>query len=86
VTVVLGDNVIFDDVSSYVRSFSGGAMAFFNRVRDPRRSGVPAFEGEKPVAIEEKPSHPKSDYAQVASTRRISRRELEVSSAHVVRL
>jgi len=40
-------------------------MAFFKRARNPRRFGVPAFEGEKRVAIEEKPSHPKSDYAQV---------------------
>jgi len=46
VTVILGDNVIFDDVSSHVRSFSGGAIAFFKRVKDPRRSGVPAFEGK----------------------------------------
>ena len=64
-TVIPGNDVIFDDVSSYVRSFSGGAMAFFKRARNPRRFGVPAFEGEKLVAIEEKPSHPKSDYAQV---------------------
>jgi len=64
VTVILGGNVMFG-ASSYVRSFSGGAMAFFKRVKDPRRFGVPAFEGEKLVAIEEKPSHPKSGYAQV---------------------
>ena len=64
-TVIPGNDVIFDDVSSYVRSFSGGAMAFFKRVRDPAGSASPAFEGEKPVPIEEKSSHPKSDYAQV---------------------
>jgi len=45
VTVILGGNVMFG-ASSYVRSFSGGAMAFFKRVRNPRRFVVPAFEGK----------------------------------------
>jgi len=55
---------MFGDVSSHVRSFSGGVMAFFKRVRDPAGSASPRSRG-KLVAIEEKASHPKSDYARV---------------------
>jgi glucose-1-phosphate thymidylyltransferase len=65
VVAVLGDNIIFDDVRPYVSTFSGGAMAFFKKVKDPRRFGVPVFDGSRLVAIEEKPSQPKSEYAQV---------------------
>jgi len=32
------------------------------RVPDPRRYGVPVIEGGRILDIEEKPSHPKSDY------------------------
>lgn len=59
----LGDNILFDDLSGYVRGFDDGAMVFLKRVRDGRNFGVPVFEGKRIVRIEEKPSNPKSSYA-----------------------
>jgi glucose-1-phosphate thymidylyltransferase len=34
-------------------------------VTDPQRFGVPVFEGERIVRIDEKPSHPASEYAVI---------------------
>ena len=34
-------------------------------VSDPQRFGVPVFEGERIIGIEEKPSAPKSSYAVI---------------------
>jgi len=44
--VVLGDNLIFDDISSAVRDFEsiGGAMIFSKYVEDPERFGVIEYE------------------------------------------
>ena len=78
VTVIPGNDVIFDDVSSYVRSFSGRAMAFFKRARNPRRFGVPALEGESRWPWRRSRLIPKATKHRSASTRRISRRELKV--------
>ena len=68
VALVLGDNIF------YGRSFSKmlqnvalrekGATIFGYYVRDPREYGVVEFdENGKAVSIEEKPEHPKSNYA-----------------------
>ncbi len=68
VALVLGDNIF------YGQSFSGllrtvaarekGATIFGYYVRDPREYGVVEFdENGKAVSIEEKPQHPKSNYA-----------------------
>ena len=40
-----------------------GARILLKEVADARRFGVPAFDGDRIVAIEEKPEHPKSSYA-----------------------
>jgi Glucose-1-phosphate thymidylyltransferase (EC 2.7.7.24) len=59
----LGDNIVLDDISKDVRSFTGGAMVFLKKVKNPSAFGVPVFNGKKIIAIEEKPKNPKSSYA-----------------------
>lgn len=66
IVVMLGDNILEDDIAPYVRKFEqqdSGARILLKEVDDPQRFGVPAFEGEQIVAIEEKPTLPKSSYA-----------------------
>lgn len=66
IVVVLGDNIVEDDLSPYVRKFGeqpSGARILLKEVDDPQRFGVPVFNGERIVAIEEKPAQPKSRYA-----------------------
>ena len=68
VALILGDNIF------YGQSFSGmlrkvaaresGATIFGYYVRDPREYGVVEFDAEGlAISIEEKPEHPKSNYA-----------------------
>ncbi len=66
VVVILGDNVIQNDISPYLERFEkqpSGARILLKEVEDPQRFGVPVFDGERIVAIEEKPADPKSRYA-----------------------
>jgi glucose-1-phosphate thymidylyltransferase len=66
VCVILGDNIIEDDITPYVARFNaqgGGARILLKEVADPQRFGVPELDGEKIVRIEEKPANPKSKYA-----------------------
>jgi glucose-1-phosphate thymidylyltransferase len=63
VAVILGDNTTDADISEAVSKFEKGAMVFLKKVSDPSRFGVPVFEGDRIVKIEEKPKEPKSDYA-----------------------
>ncbi len=66
IVVVLGDNIIEDDIAPYVRRFQKqkeGARILLKKVPNPQRFGVAAFRGKKIVSIEEKPSKPKSPYA-----------------------
>ncbi|MBI2326315.1 NTP transferase domain-containing protein [Candidatus Collierbacteria bacterium] len=66
ICVILGDNTTDADISSAVRNFNGGSIAFLKEVPDPERYGVPVFDGKdktKIIRIEEKPKHPKSKYA-----------------------
>ena len=66
VAVVLGDNIIEDDISRSVQKFlkqPQGARILLKKVPDPERFGVASFEGKKISAIEEKPKRPKSHYA-----------------------
>ncbi len=63
-TVILGDNIILDDISEYVNNFNSGAKIFLKEVKDPQRFGVPEFDETKKIKrIEEKPKEPKSNYA-----------------------
>jgi glucose-1-phosphate thymidylyltransferase len=66
IVVILGDNIIEDDVAPHVSEFQAhgcGAFLLLKEVDDPRRFGVPVFDGDQIVAIEEKPANPKSPYA-----------------------
>lgn len=66
--VILGDNIIADDISVPVREFDllGGACIFTKKVDDPERFGVVEWGGEnKDVLLDliEKPMHPPSNDA-----------------------
>ena len=68
VALVLGDNIFygqsFSKMLQNVALREKGATIFGYYVRDPREYGVVEFdENEKAVSIEEKPEHPKSNYA-----------------------
>ena len=68
VALVLGDNIFygqsFSKMLQNVALREKGATIFGYYVRDPREYGVVEFdENGKAVSIEEKPKHPKSNYA-----------------------
>lgn len=66
VVVILGDNVFEASISDHVRDFHRqrlGAKILIKEVSDPERYGVPSLDGNKVLAIEEKPTQPKSSYA-----------------------
>jgi len=64
--VILGDNIIQDNVSAYVEEFEKqpkGAKVFLKEVPDPERFGVAEIKDGKIISIEEKPKVPKTNYA-----------------------
>lgn len=68
VALVLGDNIFYgQSFSKVLRSAAAretGATIFGYYVRDPREYGVVEFDDSgKAISIEEKPEHPKSNYA-----------------------
>src|SRR5690554_292770 len=68
VCLVLGDNIFYGQgFSPKLRQAAArttGATIFGYQVKDPERFGVVAFdENNKAISIEEKPEHPKSNYA-----------------------
>lgn len=68
VALILGDNIFygqsFSNVLQRVVAREDGATIFGYYVRDPREYGVVEFdENGKALSIEEKPEHPKSNYA-----------------------
>ena len=71
VALVLGDNIFYgQSFSGVLRKVAGqtqekaGATIFGYYVRDPREYGVVEFdETGRAISIEEKPKHPKSNYA-----------------------
>ena len=68
VCVVLGDNIIENNIATAVRAYSKqskGAKILLKRVPDPQRFGVPHLDGEKVLRIEEKPEFPKSEFAVI---------------------
>jgi glucose-1-phosphate thymidylyltransferase len=73
VMVVLGDNILYghglqevlESAKTQVIS-EGGAYVFASHVPDPHRFGIVEFDEEgKVISIEEKPKHPKSNYAVI---------------------
>ena len=72
VALILGDNIFYGQGFQEMLASAGtrevGATIFAYVVKDPERYGVIAFDASgKPVAIEEKPSKPKSHSQSPAS-------------------
>lgn len=69
VCLILGDNIFYGDkISQKLKDCIGiineKASVFGYHVEDPKRYGIIAFDSERNViSIEEKPTHPKSNYA-----------------------
>jgi glucose-1-phosphate thymidylyltransferase len=67
VALILGDNIFYASGLSKLLQVSTevvGGKVFAYHVNDPERYGVVEFDSEgKVISIEEKPSHPKSNYA-----------------------
>jgi glucose-1-phosphate thymidylyltransferase len=68
VALVLGDNLFygqgFTPLLQHARNRKDGASVFAYRVKDPKRYGVVELDPDgRALSIEEKPTHPKSDYA-----------------------
>jgi glucose-1-phosphate thymidylyltransferase len=68
VALVLGDNIFYGHgLPEQLRSATQhniGATVFAYRVRDPQRYGVISFDATgRAVSLEEKPQHPKSNFA-----------------------
>ncbi|WP_339268384.1 sugar phosphate nucleotidyltransferase [Paenibacillus sp. FSL K6-1330] len=64
--VILGDNVFEDNITPFILNFQNqknGAKILIQEVPDPKRFGVPELQGDQITSIEEKPQHPKSNYA-----------------------
>ncbi|HKV38067.1 MAG TPA: sugar phosphate nucleotidyltransferase, partial [Blastocatellia bacterium] len=63
ICVVLGDNILETSITNAVKKFrhqGSGAKILLSEVHDPQRFGVPVFEGDSIVRIEEKPAEPRS--------------------------
>jgi glucose-1-phosphate thymidylyltransferase len=68
VVVMLGDNMIKDDISKAVSDFEKqpeGARIFLKEVNDPERFGVAEIENGKVINIQEKPKKPRTSYAVI---------------------
>jgi glucose-1-phosphate thymidylyltransferase len=66
IVVVLGDNIVHDDISPYIRKFElqkTGARILLKEVDDPERFGCPELDGDRILRIVEKPLHPNSRFA-----------------------
>jgi len=66
VAVVLGDNIILDDLSEEFATFQEAeseAKIFLKEVDKPARYGIAELSDEEIVRLSEKPSDPQSNYA-----------------------
>ena len=67
VALILGDNIFYGSGMAQVMQLHTkpkGGVVFAYHVHDPERYGVVEFdENKKAISIEEKPSHPKSNFA-----------------------
>ncbi len=67
VAMILGDNIFYgSQMDQQLKQFTDidGAVGFAAQVSDPQRYGVYEFDKKmKVLSIEEKPEHPKSNYA-----------------------
>ena len=68
VMLVLGDNIFYDgDIENTLpkiaAEFKDGALIFAKKVAQPQKYGIVEFSNDNVVSIEEKPEHPKSNWA-----------------------
>jgi len=66
--IILGDNIIEKNIIKEKEEFEKqkeGAKILIKKVPNPSSFGVPELDGEKVNGIEEKPKHPKTDYAVI---------------------
>jgi len=68
VCLILGDNIYYgaglSTLLQRASSHTNGATVFGYQVKDPERFGVVAFDNnQQAISIEEKPTHPKSNFA-----------------------
>lgn len=63
VAVILGDNIFENHFKEEVLNFNKGAKIFLKEVPDPKRFGIAEIDFNKIISINEKPQHPKSNYA-----------------------
>jgi len=68
--VILGDNILTHSIAPHVDEYlkqESGAYVLIKKVGDPERYGVAALDERNKmiIKIEEKPSHPNSDYAVI---------------------
>ena len=67
--MILGDNIFYGNGFNQLledakkNAEKGYATIFGNQVKDPERFGIMELDGNKVVSVEEKPKHPKSNYA-----------------------
>ncbi len=78
VAMVLGDNIFFGhglpELLAKAAANQQGATVFAYHVRDPARYGVVDLdEGGRPIAIEEKPVNPRSNWAVTLHVERMGR-------------
>jgi glucose-1-phosphate thymidylyltransferase len=68
ICVILGDNILQRSIRPTLDRYGArgrGGMILLKEVPDPERFGVPVFEGERIVRIEEKPKAPPSRFAVI---------------------
>ncbi len=66
ICVILGDNILEGSIKPAAVNFeqqARGAHVLLKSVTNPERFGVPVFEGDRIIRIEEKPAHPASQFA-----------------------
>jgi glucose-1-phosphate thymidylyltransferase len=66
ICVILGDNILQGSIRQAAENFAQqpqGAHILLKKVSNPQRFGVPVFERNRIVRIEEKPARPASHYA-----------------------
>ena len=63
--VILGDNIVLDNISEKIKSFSedSGAKIFITPVDDPSSYGIVSIDDDTVTKIEEKPTDPESNHA-----------------------
>ena len=62
--VMLGDNLLLDDIQQDVDTFSHGCKIFLKDVSEPQRFGIAEFDNSGNIInLVEKPANPKSSYA-----------------------